>query len=99
MQVEIVGRGIVRLKDCQILGTKVRIRLLAWVNGEQKRQVGVVGIEQVHLAKILDVVTRNGREQGIELVVSLRKERTVGVRKDTRKLAHLLIDRLEVGAI
>ena len=28
------------------------VRLLAWVNGEEKRQVRVVGIEQVHLAKV-----------------------------------------------
>lgn len=99
MQVEIVGRGVVRLQNCKILRGKMWVRLLAWVNGEKKRQVGIVGVEQVHLAKVLGVVARNGRKQGIELVIGLCKERTVGVREHAGKLAHLLIDRLEVGTL
>ena len=75
------------------------IGLLARVDGEEKGQVGVIGVEQVHLAEVLGVVARNGRKQRIELVVCLGEERTIGVREHPGKLAHLLIDRLEVGAV
>ena len=83
VEVEIVWRGVVRFKDCQILGTKMRVRLLAWVDGEEKRKVGVVGVEQVHLAEVLGIVAGDGRKECIELVIGLGEERTIGVREAT----------------
>src|SRR5665213_3714750 len=99
VKIEVVRRGIVCLQHRQILRAKMRVRLLAWVDGEEKRQVGIVGIEQIYLAKVLGVVARNGGKQGIELVVCLGKECTIGVRKHPGKLAHLPVDRGEVVAV
>ena len=73
MQVQEVGRAVVGLKHSQVLRAEMRIRLLAGQDRKQKREVGIVRIQQVQPAKIQRVVSRHGGEVGIELVVASRR--------------------------
>src|SRR5208283_1981010 len=51
VQVKKVGGAVVGFDDCQALRAEVRVRLLAGKDRKQKRQVGVVRVQQVQLAK------------------------------------------------
>ena len=45
------------------------IARFATVQGEEEREIRVVGVEQIQGAQIENVVTRNGGEKGIQQVV------------------------------
>ena len=55
----------------EILRCQMVVPGLAGKDREQKRQVGVVGIQQIEPAQILSVIAGNDREVGVELVVGL----------------------------
>ena len=99
MQVEVVGRGIVRLHDGQVLGSQMRVVFLALQDGEEKREVGVVAEQHVHLAEVLRVVAGDDGEERIELVVGLGEERAVRVREDGGEVGDLPVDDCLVLAI
>ena len=65
MQVEEVGRAVVGFEHSQVLRTEMCIRLLAGENGKQKREVGVVRVQQIQLTEVQGIVARYGREIGV----------------------------------
>src|SRR5271170_173067 len=67
------------------------VTFFACDDGEEKRQVGVIGIEQVKPAKIRGVPARHSGEIGVELVVRLYKEIAVRVGEDAGELADKLV--------
>jgi hypothetical protein len=92
VQVQEVGRGIVRFKRGQVLGAKMRVGLLAGQDREQKREVRVVGIEQVESAQVLHIVAGDCGEIGIKLVVRLQEQVAVRIREYARKFPNMLVD-------
>jgi len=52
MQVKKVGRAVVGFKRGQVLRTEMGIRLLAGQDRKEKGQVGIVCVEQIHLAEV-----------------------------------------------
>ena len=92
MQIQEVGRAVVGFKGSQVLRTEMRVCLLAGKDREQKRQVGVVRVQQIELAEIQRIVARYGGEIGIQLVVGFRKQIAVRVGEDASKLGHKLIE-------
>ncbi len=87
MQVQIVWRAVVGFEHSQILRSEMRVRLFAGQDREEKRQVGVVGVQQIQLAQIQCVVARHGGEVGVELVVGLGEQIAVGIGEDAGELA------------
>lgn len=71
VKVQKVRRGVVRLKRREILRAEVRIRLFAREYGEQKRKIGIVAVQQVEPAEILNIIARDGYKESIQLVVGL----------------------------
>ncbi len=69
VQVQEVRRAVVGFEHRQVLRAEMRVRLLARQDRKQKRQVGVVGVQQVQLAEIERIVAGNRGEVGVELVV------------------------------
>ena len=53
VQIEVIGSVVVGFEHRQILGAEMSVRFLAGKNRKQKRQVGVVGVQQIQLAEIL----------------------------------------------
>ena len=92
MQVQKVRRAVVGFKHGQVLRAEMRVRLLAGKDRKQKRQVGVVRVQQIQLAEVHRVVARHGGEIGVELVVGLREQIAVRVGEDAGKLGHELIE-------
>jgi hypothetical protein len=92
MQVKKVGRAVVGFECGQVLRTEMRIRLLAGEDRKEKRQVGIVCVQQIQLAEVQRVVAGNGGEISIELVVGFREQIAVGVGEDASKLSHQLIE-------
>ena len=91
MQVQEVRRAVVRFERSKVLRAEMRVRLLARQDRKQKREVGVVRIQQIQLAKIQRVVAGHRGEVGVELVVGLDEEIAVGVGEDAGELAHELV--------
>src|SRR5580658_11024469 len=92
VQVEKVGGAVVGFDDCQALRAEVRVRLLAGKDRKQKRQVGVVRVQQIQLAKVERIVARHSGEVSVQLVVGFRKQIAVGVGEDASKFGHKLIE-------
>src|SRR5580700_5796242 len=82
VQVEIVGRAVVGFEHSQILGAEMRVRLLAGKDRKQKRQVGVICVQQIKFAEVERIVAGHGGEIGVELVVSLHKQIAIRVGED-----------------
>ena len=92
MQVEEVGRAVVGFEHSQVLRAEMRVRLLARKDRKEKRQVGVVRVQQIQLAEVQRIVARYGGEIGVQLVISLRKKIAVRVGEDASKLGYKLIE-------
>jgi len=73
MQVQEIWCAVVGFERSQILRTEMIVRLFAGKDRKQKRQVGVICVQQIQLAEVECIIARNGREIGVELVVSFRK--------------------------
>ena len=93
VKVQEIGRGIVCLKRSEILHTEMRARFLARQNGEEKRNIRVIAVQQIKSAKVLSIVSRHRREVGIQLVVGLGEQIPVEVREDAAELPDQAIDR------
>src|ERR1700722_905075 len=92
MQVEIVGRAVVGFEHSQVLRAEMRVPLLAGKDRKQKRQIGVIRIQQIQLAEVERVVARHSCEISVQLVVGFRKQIAVRVVEDASKLGHELIE-------
>ena len=73
--------------DRQVLRAEMRVRLLAGKDRKEKRQVGIVGVQQIQLAEVQRIVARHGGEVGVELVVGFREQIAVRVGEDASELA------------
>src|ERR1035438_3060095 len=91
MEIQEVWRRIFRLKNGKVLRPEMSVSLFSRKDGEKKRQVCIVGIEQIELAEVLRVVAGNGGEVRIELVVGLDEEIAVRVGEYTGELADDLV--------
>src|SRR5208282_3879258 len=91
MEVEIVGRAVVCFEHSQILGAEMRVRLLAGEDRKQKRQVGVICVQQIQLAKVQRIVAGHGGEVGIQLVVGFRKQIAIRVGEEASELGPELL--------
>ena len=56
MQVEKVRGAVVGFDDCQVLRAEMRVRLFSGKDRKQKRQVGVIRVEQIPLAEVHRIV-------------------------------------------
>src|SRR6266849_645761 len=70
---------------------EMRVRLLAGKDRKQKRQVGIVRVQQIQLPEVERIVARYGSEIGVQLVIGFGKEIAVRVGEDASKLGHKLI--------
>src|SRR6266849_8420156 len=71
MEVEKVRRVVVCFEDRQILLTQMAILTLATVKGEEKRIIGVVGIEKIKRPEVKSVIAGNCREKCVQEIVFL----------------------------
>src|SRR5271166_3995444 len=92
MQVEEVGRAVVGFDDCQVLRAEMRVRLFAGKDRKQKREVGVVRVQQIQLPEVHCIIARYGGEISVQLVVGFREQIAVRVGEDASKLGHELIE-------
>ncbi len=69
------------------------------IERKEKRQIGVVGVEEIEVAKIESVVAGNGREEGIQKVATLVVQLGIMNAKDLVKLGGRPLDRSEVVVI
>src|SRR5271169_7006210 len=92
VQVEEVGRAVVGFDDCQALRAEMRVRLFTGKDRKQKRQVGVIRVQQIQLAEVERIVARHSGEIGVQLVVGLRKQIAVRVGEDASELGYELIE-------
>src|SRR5882724_12334749 len=92
VQIEEVGRAVVGFDDCQALRAEMRVRLFTGKDRKQKRQVGVIRVQQIQLAKVQRIVARHSGEISVQLVVGFRKQIAVRVGEDASKLGHELIE-------
>src|ERR1700746_1845956 len=92
MQVEEVGRAVVGFEHSQILGAEMRVCLLDGKDGKQKRQIGVIRVQQIQLAKVQRIVAGHGGEIGVQLVIGFRKQIAVRVGEDASKFRYELIE-------
>ena|SRR5580658_404499 len=91
MEVEIVGRAVVGFKHSQILGAEMRVRLLAGKDSKQKRQIGVIRVQQIQLAKVQRIVAGHGGKVSVQLVVGFRKEIAIRVGEEASELGSELL--------
>ncbi len=70
MEIEVVRRAVSRFEDSEILPLQMRVPLAAGIYREQKRQVGVIGVERPLLAEIELPVAGHGGKERIEQVVA-----------------------------
>ena len=91
VQVEKVGSAVVSFDDCQAFRSKKRVRFFAREDRKQERQVRIVRVQQIQLAKVQRVVARHDGEIGVQLIVGFGKQIAVRIREDTGELAHELL--------
>src|SRR5271166_5024177 len=91
MQVEIVWRAVVSFEHGQILGAEMRVRLFTGKDRKQKRQVGVIRVQQIQLAKVQRIVAGHGGEIGVQLVVGFRKKIAIRVGEQASELGAELL--------
>src|SRR6266566_7008272 len=92
VQVEEVGRAVVGFDDCQVLRAEMWVGLFARQDRKQKRQVGVIRVQQIQLAEVEGIVAWHSGEIGVQLVVGFSKQIAVRVGEDASKLGHELIE-------
>ena len=72
---------------------------LARQDREQKRQIGIVGIEQIKPAQVQRVVTRDGGKVGVELVIGFQEQVAICIAEDTAEFAHGMIELRPILAV
>src|ERR1700690_3034039 len=91
VQVEKVGGAVVGFDDCQALRAEMRVRLLAGKDRKQKRQIGVIHVQQIQLAKVQRIVAGHGGEVCVELVVGFGKQISIRVGEEASELGSELL--------
>src|SRR5579863_9860518 len=91
VQVEIVGRAVVGFEHSQVLRAEMRVRLLARKDRKQKRQIGVIRVQQIQFAKVQRIVAGHGSEVCVELVVGFRKQISIRVGEKASELGSELL--------
>ena len=91
MEVEIVRRAVVGFEHSQILGSEMRVCLLSGQDREQKRQIGVIRVQQIQLAKVQRIVAGHGGEVGVQLVIGFGKKIPVRVGEEASELGSELL--------
>ena len=71
VEVEEIGRVMVRFKDRKVFLVEMSILVLSTMQGEQERIIRLIRVQKVHRAEIEDVVAGNGSEERIQKVVFL----------------------------
>src|ERR1700739_3702171 len=69
------------------------------MQGKEKGQIGIVGVEQIEVAKIEGVVARDRRKEGIQKVVTLIVELGVMNAKDLVKFGGSALDGSEIAIV
>jgi hypothetical protein len=91
MEVEIVWRAVVSFEHGQILSAEMWVGLLARQDRKQKRQIGVIRVQQIQLAKVKRIVAGHGGEIGVQLVVGFRKQIAIRVGEEASELGPELL--------
>src|SRR3984885_1572388 len=91
VQVEKVGGAVVGFDDCQVFRAEMRVRLFTGKDRKQKRQVGVIRVQQIQLAKVQRIAAWHGGEIGVQLVVRFRKQIAVRVGEEASELGPELL--------
>src|ERR1700728_541349 len=91
VQVEIVGRTVVGFEHSQALGAEICVRLLAGKDRKQKRQVGVICVQQIQLAEVEGIVAGHGGEVGVQLVIGFGKKIPVRIGEEASELGSELL--------
>src|SRR5438093_559764 len=92
MQVQKVWRAVVGFERSQVFRAEIIVRFFAGKDRKQKRQVGVICVQQIESAEVQCIIARNGREIGVELVVSFRKQIAIRVGEEASELGYELIE-------
>ena len=69
VEIQVVRRVVIGLQDREIFLAQMGVAGLATVKGEEKREIRVVGVEQIQGTQVEDVVAGNRREKGVQQVV------------------------------
>src|SRR5580698_343454 len=85
VQVEKVGGAVVGFDDCQALRAEIWVGLFARQDRKQKRQVGVVRVQQIQPAEVERIIARHSGEVSVQLVVGFNKQIAVRVCEDASK--------------
>src|SRR5580658_9510353 len=91
MQVEIVWRAVVGFEHSQVLCAQMHVRLLAGEDRKQKRQIGVIRVQQIQLAKVQRIVAGHSGEISVQLVVGFRKKIAIRVGEEASELGPELL--------
>jgi hypothetical protein len=65
VEIQVVGRVVICLQDGEIFLPKMEVARLATVKGEEKREIRVVGVEQIQGTQVEDVVAGYRRKKGV----------------------------------
>ena len=79
-------------RNGEILAFEVRIPPLAGIDGKEKRQVGIVGIECPLFAQIELPIAGDGGEERIQEVVAFFIEKTIMPGEELLKLGYRVLD-------
>src|SRR6185437_1908240 len=71
MEVQKVWGVMVGLQNLEVFLPELLVTRLATMEGEQKRKIGVIGVQQIQVAKVGSIVARNRCEEGMQEVVFL----------------------------
>src|SRR5882724_11570140 len=99
VEIQEVGRTVIRFEHCQIFLSELAVPGITGVQGEKKRQVGVVGVQQIQVPEVEGVVSRDRGEKGIQQVVALSIELGVMHAKDFVELRRCQFDCGEIAVV
>src|SRR5437667_9832734 len=71
MEVQEVRRIVVGFENCEIFLPQVPILRLATVEGEKKREVGIVGVEEIHRTEVESGAAGDRRQECVKEIVFL----------------------------
>lgn len=88
MQIQEVGRPMRGLKDREIFLVELRVPPGTCIDGEQERQVGIVGVQCPLFPQIELSITWNGRKERVEQVVTFFVKQAIVLREQLLKLGY-----------
>src|SRR5882762_2556612 len=99
VEIEKVRCAVVRFEHGQILLPELAVPGITRMEGEEKGKIGVVGVEQVEVAEVKGVVSRNRSEKGVEQVVAFFIELRIMHAEDFVELRGCSFDRGEIAVV